>query len=212
MDYSLCSQAAIDHLQPAEVSTPFRSGYDHDTDLYYVALIDTKAAVRYYDKVIEPFNKKAKIHIDFWFRECSSGSMDVDEFDKEGLRRNGLFKEIENVIGLTTESNRAMTICNLADDFGLTPVELIDQIVNDLTPDEAKLQAEFKAMLDKFGTVLLDKLLANERKYQFGNAWKIPDWKEHLQQGLVDHTKKGDPRDVAIYALFAWHHGWPTAE
>lgn len=31
-------------------------------------------------------------------------------------------------------------------------------------------------------------------------------------KGLAEHVAKGDPRDVAAYCAFAWHHGWSTAE
>jgi hypothetical protein len=80
--------------------------------------------------------------------------------------------------------------------------------------DEAQKEAmreEFKAILAEFSSHLLNKLMANEEKYGFGEAWKLTDWKEQLQKDLIKHVAKGDARDVAIYALFAWYHGWPTA-
>ncbi len=80
-----------------------------------------------------------------------------------------------------------------------------------LTAQEIELKGEFKALLEKFSEALLEKLMANERKYEFGNAWKIPDWEDHLHREIVEHVQKGDPRDTAIYSLFAWYHGWKTA-
>ncbi|MBD2700126.1 hypothetical protein IC229_05735 [Spirosoma sp. BT702] len=80
-----------------------------------------------------------------------------------------------------------------------------------LTLREEALKSEFTALLENFSAVLLDKLMANERKYGFGEAWKIPDWEEDLQRDMVEHIQKGDPRDTAIYSLFAWYHGWRTA-
>lgn len=80
-----------------------------------------------------------------------------------------------------------------------------------LQPSEQQLQAEFKEMLENFSDVLLKKLMANERKYGFGDSWKLPDWEADLHNGLQGHVQKGDPRDVAIYALFAWYHNWLTA-
>lgn len=80
-----------------------------------------------------------------------------------------------------------------------------------LTSEEAELEREFKDLLEKFSAVLVEKLMANERKYKFGDSWKIPDWEEQLQRDLLHHIQKGDPRDTAIYSLFAWYHGWSTA-
>lgn len=49
-------------------------------------------------------------------------------------------------------------------------------------------------------------------KYNFPElGWATPDWQEELQRGIAEHVQKGDPRDVAVYAMFAWFHGWSTA-
>lgn len=84
------------------------------------------------------------------------------------------------------------------------PVKLDDK-------DPLQLEKEFRRLLRLFAAVLLQKLIANEEKYGFGNSWKIPDWEAQLQRDLRHHVQKGDPRDVAIYALFAWYHNWRTA-
>ncbi len=34
---------------------------------------------------------------------------------------------------------------------------------------------------------------------------------EQCRNELVEHVKKGDPRDVAAYCAFLWHHGEKTA-
>lgn len=81
-----------------------------------------------------------------------------------------------------------------------------------MSKKERLLKKQFKTVLARFNKKLVHKLLANERKYKFGNGWRLPDWEEKLQAGLVAHVAKGDPRDVAIYALFADYHGWPTAK
>lgn len=81
----------------------------------------------------------------------------------------------------------------------------------ELTEDQIaqeELRDEFRFQLNRFNRVLLDKLLANERKYKFGWAWQVPDWEEQLQQDLLKHIEKGDPRDTAIFSLFAWYHEW----
>lgn len=84
-----------------------------------------------------------------------------------------------------------------------------EPVENDSLADE--LRDDFREILCRFNKVLLDKLLANERKYKFGYSWQESDWEEQLQRDLVAHVEKGDPRDVAIFGLFAWHHGWRTA-
>ncbi|QHV99249.1 hypothetical protein [Spirosoma endbachense] len=76
--------------------------------------------------------------------------------------------------------------------------------------NEADLRDEFRHLLNGFMRALLEKLIANERKYKFGWAWQESDWEEQLQRDLVKHIEKGDPRDTAIFSLFAWHHQWRT--
>lgn len=127
MEYYLCSQAVIDHLLPLEMSSAFKSGYsDEDDTKYYVARLDHTYGDAYYKKVIEPFNKHSNIHIDFWYRSCTPGTMDTETIRLKDCRKYGLFKIIEEETGLTTERNRAMVICNLADEMNCTPVEFIN--------------------------------------------------------------------------------------
>lgn len=73
------------------------------------------------------------------------------------------------------------------------------------------MQEEFEIILEGFSRILVAKLMQNEQKHKFGFSWKKSDWKEQLQRDLPEHVEKGDPRDVAIYAMFAWFHNWPTA-
>ena len=62
-----------------------------------------------------------------------------------------------------------------------------------------------------FAKALLEKLRAAEAKYGYKNDWARADWEAECQQHLADHLAKGDPRDVAAYAAFCWHHGWKTS-
>lgn len=80
-----------------------------------------------------------------------------------------------------------------------------------MTRKQRKQKKEFKRLVGTFGQALVQKLMANEAKYKFGDGWKAKDWEAQLQRGLAQHTLKGDPRDTAIYSLFAWYHGWRTA-
>ena len=63
-----------------------------------------------------------------------------------------------------------------------------------------------------FAEALMSKLRAAEAKRGWNGAWMRDDWRADLQAHLLAHVAKGDPLDVAAYCLFAWHHGWPTAE
>jgi hypothetical protein len=62
-----------------------------------------------------------------------------------------------------------------------------------------------------FSKALLEKLRDAEAKYGYKNNWLRSDWEAECQKQLAEHLAKGDPRDVAAYAAFCWHHGWPTA-
>lgn len=62
----------------------------------------------------------------------------------------------------------------------------------------------------RFATALLEKLRAAEKKYGYDNGWIRDDWQAECQRHLNEHLAKGDPRDVAAYCAFLWHHGWST--
>lgn len=65
-------------------------------------------------------------------------------------------------------------------------------------------------LVDRFSAALLEKLKAAEAKYGNNSSWARDDWKADCQRHLNEHLAKGDPRDVAAYCAFLWHHGWPT--
>ena len=53
-----------------------------------------------------------------------------------------------------------------------------------------------------------EKLKAAEAKYGYNDAWLKEDWELTLRTQALRHLLKGDPRDLAAYCAFAWHHGW----
>lgn len=61
-----------------------------------------------------------------------------------------------------------------------------------------------------FALALAEKLRAAEIKYGYSNKWMSDDWMDECREKLADHLRKGDPRDVAAYCAFLWHHGEPT--
>lgn len=75
----------------------------------------------------------------------------------------------------------------------------------------AKLNHLTASLIDRFAVAMKEKAAAAERKYGYSDGWLATDWCDDLQHKLAEHVQKGDPRDVAIYSAFAWHHGWRTA-
>ena len=62
-----------------------------------------------------------------------------------------------------------------------------------------------KLVLD-FASAIAEKLFAAQEKYGYSNEWKRDDWMDECRSHLLDHIRKGDPRDVANYCMFLWHH------
>ncbi|UTU07973.1 hypothetical protein CcrC1_gp287 [Caulobacter phage C1] len=67
------------------------------------------------------------------------------------------------------------------------------------------------AAIDAFANVLKAKMAESRAKGRGG--WHRPD--EVSQQALVEalrhHLDKGDPRDVALFAMMLHYHGWSTS-
>lgn len=77
------------------------------------------------------------------------------------------------------------------------------EIPDDLHPDTADL-------VGRFASALAAKLRKAEEKHGYSNKWLDDDWMEDCRNRLVEHLQKGDPRDVAAYCAFLWHHKEPT--
>lgn len=73
---------------------------------------------------------------------------------------------------------------------------------------DARREAQDNDLIDRFAAALKDKLAVARARGKDG--WAQTDWRRSCQQQLIDHLAKGDPRDVANYCAFLWHHGWPT--
>ena len=83
-----------------------------------------------------------------------------------------------------------------------------------LPAENASAQDEGAAtddLVDRFAVALKAKLRAAGEKYGFDDAWKADDWRDKLIEDLWRHGQKGDPRDVAAYCAFAWHHQWSVS-
>ncbi|MCA8461309.1 hypothetical protein LGN14_16075 [Burkholderia multivorans] len=77
-------------------------------------------------------------------------------------------------------------------------------IPDELHPDTAKL-------VRRFARALANKLLAAQRKYGYSDNWMRDGWADECRAELMRHIQKGDPRDVAAYCAFLWHHNESTA-
>lgn len=132
-NYYLCSKAVIDFFKPFYVSKPFKSGYEYDKDdENFVAWLNFEDIEKHYNEVVEPYNSNldAGTEIDFSANECVPGQIDVSKINLKDAKKSGFWIEIEKKIGLTKENNRAMTIFNLSEREGITPIELINKIAN----------------------------------------------------------------------------------
>jgi hypothetical protein len=66
-------------------------------------------------------------------------------------------------------------------------------------------------LVRRFTNALASKLSMAEQKYGYSDGWRSGDWMDECREELLAHVAKGDPRDVAAYCAFLWHHGERTA-
>lgn len=71
-----------------------------------------------------------------------------------------------------------------------------------------KPDGPLSALVAGFAQALLEKLDA----MQEDALWTSPEQADRLRRRVRQHVEKGDPRDVAAYCAFAWHHGWSLAQ
>jgi len=83
--------------------------------------------------------------------------------------------------------------------------------VNRQAMEQCVLHSATADLIDRFAQALKDKLAGAEVKYGYSDEWLRDDWRDELVARLLAHVEKGDPRDVAAYCAFAYHHGWSIA-
>jgi hypothetical protein len=79
----------------------------------------------------------------------------------------------------------------------------------------ALLNADFfrhLALTVRFACAMFHKLRLSEAKYHWAGQWRRTLTQQQNAQRLAEHSNKGDPRDVAIFAAFAWYHKWSTSK
>lgn len=74
-----------------------------------------------------------------------------------------------------------------------------------------KPDGPLSALVAGFAQALLEKLDKTGIDRENAHAWMEDGWADTLRRALREHVEKGDPRDVAAYSAFAWHHGWSLA-
>jgi hypothetical protein len=80
-----------------------------------------------------------------------------------------------------------------------------------LQQDALELHPLTADLVARFARALSEKLADAEEKYGYGDGWLSPGWMDECRANLMEHVAKGDPRDVAAYCAFLWHHGERTA-
>lgn len=68
-----------------------------------------------------------------------------------------------------------------------------------------------KQLVFGFACALANKLHTAEKKYGYSDGWLDSGWMDECRAKLREHIEKGDPRDVAAYCAFLWHHKQSTA-
>jgi hypothetical protein len=76
--------------------------------------------------------------------------------------------------------------------------------------DAVPLHPKTADFVDRFAAALKVKLSQAEQKYGYSDGWSRRDWLDECRKCLREHVEKGDPRDVAAYCAFLWHHGTKT--
>jgi hypothetical protein len=115
------------------------------------------------------------------------------------------------------EHERAVAETGSRDSSGSTPPAVLsapnEQSGKQLSPAwPANLHPRTLDMVQRFSVALAKKLRLAEEKYGFGDGWADDHWEQECRAHLYSHLEKGDPRDVAAYCAFMWHHGWITAQ
>ena len=117
------------------------------------------------------------------------------------------------------EAFSAITAVCITEDGNTTLADHVASKIRSLTRPSSSATVERREAVDdplvdlvaRFSEALLGKLKAARVKYGYDEGWRDGGWEADCQKHLITHLAKGDPRDVAAYCAFMWHHGWSTA-
>jgi hypothetical protein len=119
----------------------------------------------------------------------------------------GIMKQAEMM-----EENNRQYISGLEEQLRQANKE-IDALKTEVARLRADVPGLHPATVDlvrRFSQALAEKLAIAEKKYGYSDGWRSPDWMDECHEQLMEHIKKGDPRDVAAYCAFLWYHGEST--
>lgn len=78
------------------------------------------------------------------------------------------------------------------------------------TDVSGSLHPDSEKLLQQCFLQLREKMIRNEQKYGWTNEWLTSDWEDECRNEMKRHIEKGDPKDVAIYAMFMMFRGWSS--
>ena len=83
-----------------------------------------------------------------------------------------------------------------------------DGTVSTLINFPSSLNPYTRKLVKGFAQALAQKLAKAEEKYGYSDGWMETAWIDsgECARKLLEHAKKGDPRDVAAYCAFLWYH------
>lgn len=141
------------------------------------------------------------------------------------------FRALEQRLSMEEKAKKCvhLMLVSAAQDLGLSPEEAGHPFINNAIFNliqraeaaEAKLYRQESIIPEgltrctaelvmDFAKALAEKLYLSEQKYGWSDGWKESDWQDKCLGDFHHHIGKGDPRDVAAYCAFMWHHEWPT--
>lgn len=108
----LCNQDMLNLLTPIEVSQPIPH-YDYGPE--FVAVYDEAALKALPESSFEGCGP--------WWRGVGPANIPI-EWDQRRIEREGVWSYLCAEYGISTERNRAIAVYELANDLGVSPVEL----------------------------------------------------------------------------------------
>jgi hypothetical protein len=113
----------------------------------------------------------------------------------------------ETIARLTEElTNKDRELCNKTQVMDIYIAELAKLRALLAAKERIEERVALANLVRDFSEALLEKLVASEEKYGWNGGWKEEGWMDECRSRLREHLEKGDPRDVAAYCAFLWHH------
>lgn len=125
-------------------------------------------------------------------------------FDGPPQHESGRFVEVENSAGMSIKLGEWI---QRGDGYFALRIQLSELAAAPAAPAVAPHPDD--EAVDRFAAAMKEKLAESRAKGRGG--WQQCDPVE-LSIMLREHVEKGDPRDVANFCMFLWHHGKPISD